>query len=105
MLAFTRENGFAISHSTPYYVHGNGQAETSKKVIIGIITKMIDENPRVWHDRLHEALWAYRTSKQSASGVTPFQLTYGHAVVLPMELAVKSARIAMQHQLTPTNFS
>lgn len=61
---------------------------------------MINENLRVWHDCLHEALWAYRTSKRSATGVTPFQLTYGQDVVLSIEIVIKLAMIAMQHQLT-----
>ena len=36
----------------------------------------------------------YRTSKNTSTRITPFELVYGHDVVLPLEILVKS------HQLT-----
>ena len=35
--------------STPFYVQANGQVEASNKVLIGILEKMLEENPRDWH--------------------------------------------------------
>ncbi|CAL9026185.1 unnamed protein product [Prunus brigantina] len=64
----------------------NGQAEASNKVIKGILEKMIEEKPRAWHDLLPEALWAYRVSKRSATGTSPYALTYGHDAIVPIEL-------------------
>ena len=49
---------------------------------------MVEDNPRECHTILLEALWAYRTSKRSSTGVNPFALVYGHDVVLPMEINV-----------------
>ncbi|XP_059627376.1 uncharacterized protein LOC132270197 [Cornus florida] len=83
--------------STPYYAQRNGQAEASNKVMIEIIEKMIKDKPRCWHETLSEALWAYRNSKRTSTGTTPYRLVFGHDVVLPMELNVKSARVALQH--------
>ena len=60
---------------------------------------MVDDNPRVWHDLLSEALWAYRTSLRSSTGTTPFELTYGHDAVLLMEINVRSLRYAQQNNL------
>ena len=54
---------------------------------------------------LSEALWVYRTSKRSKTGVTPFMLTYGHDTMLPMEVIVRSARRALQNYLEPVNYS
>ncbi|XP_059635386.1 uncharacterized protein LOC132277552 [Cornus florida] len=85
--------------STPYYTQGNGQTEASNKVVIEIIEKMIKDKPRHWHKTLSEALWAYRNSKRTSTGTTPYRLTFGRNVVLPMELNVKSARVALQHNL------
>ncbi|KAI5338500.1 hypothetical protein L3X38_017771 [Prunus dulcis] len=56
--------------------------------IINIIRKMPEENPRQWHEKLPETLWAYRTSKREATGMTPYALTYGHDPILPMEIIV-----------------
>lgn len=66
------------SPRTSYYAQANGQAEASNKVLIQILEKMIQGNPRDWHNLLSETLWAYRTSKRSATGTTPFAVTYGH---------------------------
>ncbi|CAL2247491.1 unnamed protein product [Prunus armeniaca] len=54
---------------------------------------MIEEKPRAWHDLLPEALWAYRVSKRSATGTSPYDLTYGHDAIVPMELKVRSLRV------------
>ncbi|CAL9020642.1 unnamed protein product, partial [Prunus brigantina] len=51
------------------------------------------EKPRAWNDLLPEALWAYRVSKRSATGVSPYALTYGHDAIVPIELKVRSLRV------------
>ncbi|XP_059623195.1 uncharacterized protein LOC132266358 [Cornus florida] len=76
--------------STPYYAQGNGQAEASNNVVIEIIEKMIKDKPKRWHEALSEALRAYRNSKRT---------------MLPMELNVKSARVALQHNLIPADYN
>ena len=90
---------------SPYYAQANGQAEATNKTVINIIEKMIKENPRSWDTVLSEALWAYWTSKRSSTGVTPFLLTYGQDVMLPMEVYVRSAKRALQNYLQPANYN
>ncbi|XP_059658400.1 uncharacterized protein LOC132304683 [Cornus florida] len=91
--------------STPYYAQGNGQAEASNKVIILIIEKMIKDKPRRWHETLSEALWAYRNSKRTSTRISPYRLTFGHDAMLLMELNVKSASVALQHNLIPADYN
>ncbi|VVA40504.1 PREDICTED: retrotransposon, partial [Prunus dulcis] len=88
MLDMAEAFKFKLLQSTPYYAQANGQAESSNKVIINIIRKMLEKNPKQWHEKLSETLWAYRTSKREATGMTPYALTYGHDAILPMEIAV-----------------
>ncbi|XP_038693788.1 uncharacterized protein LOC119991515 [Tripterygium wilfordii] len=83
----------------------NGQAEASNKVIISILQKTIDDNPRAWHKILPETLWAYRISKRTNTVTSPFALTYGHDAVLPMELVVPSLGIMKQHDLSAEEYS
>jgi hypothetical protein len=45
-----------LKNSSPYYAQANGQAEASNKVLIIIIKKRIEDNPRRWHEKLSEAL-------------------------------------------------
>ncbi|XP_058185787.1 uncharacterized protein LOC131303013 [Rhododendron vialii] len=102
---FAAQQNIIISNSTPYYAQGNGQAESTNRTLVNIIEKMVEDNPRALHKLLSEALWAYRTSKKEATNITPYMLVYGHDPVLPMEVAVKSTRIAYQNGLTPADYT
>jgi hypothetical protein len=42
-------------NSSPYYAQVNGQAESSNKILIKLIKKKIEDNPRRWHEVLSEA--------------------------------------------------
>ena len=66
---------------------------------------MLENNPRNWHIILSETLWAYRTSKRDSIGVSPYSLTYGHDVVLPMEVVVPSVRVSRQNDLNHQEYS
>jgi hypothetical protein len=94
-----------LLNSSPYYVQANGQAESSNKTLIKLIKKKIEESPQKWHETLSEALWAHRTSKHSATKVTPFELTYGQEVVLPVEINVQNCRVSWQDNLSTEEYS
>ncbi|KAI5320976.1 hypothetical protein L3X38_040684 [Prunus dulcis] len=66
---------------------------------------MLEKNPKQWHGKLSETLWAYRTSKREATGMTPYAMTYGHDAILTMEIAVQSLRITHQHNLVREDYS
>ena len=84
-----------------YNAQANGQVEASNKALIGILDKMLKENPRDWHKILSKTLWAYKTSKRSYIGVSHFSLTYGQDAILPMEVVLPSIRVSRQNDLTP----
>ncbi|XP_010687391.1 uncharacterized protein LOC104901500 [Beta vulgaris subsp. vulgaris] len=86
--------GITKLHSTTYYAQDNGQAEATNKIIVKVISKMVDNNPRKWDELLLYALWAYRTSKREATRVTPFNLVYGHTPVIPAKINIRSSRVA-----------
>jgi hypothetical protein len=69
-------------------------------VLIKIIKKRIKDNPRRWHEKLSEALWAYRTSRHGATKVTPFELVYGQEAMLPMEIGLQNFRVTEQGSLS-----
>ncbi|XP_073051301.1 uncharacterized protein [Primulina eburnea] len=66
---------------------------------------MVEENHRDWPRLLSETLWAYRTSKRTATGVSPFSLTFGHDAVLPLEIMVPSMRVARQNELSLEHYN
>nr|CAD1823550.1 unnamed protein product [Ananas comosus var. bracteatus] len=55
--------------------------------------------------KLFEVLWACRTSVKTATGMTPFQLVYGHEAVIPAEITVPSLRIEKQKDLSADEYS
>ncbi|KAL6225606.1 hypothetical protein ACLB2K_004455 [Fragaria x ananassa] len=98
--------GIKMLHSTPYYAQANGQVEARNKGIINILKKMVQDNPRDWHNLLSETLWAFRTSKRTATGTTtPFALTYGHDTILPVEVRLKSLRFAAQNEMAAEEYT
>ncbi|XP_058733336.1 uncharacterized protein LOC131604940 [Vicia villosa] len=99
MQEFAQEVDIKLLTSTPYYAQENGQVEAANKVIINLIKKYVGKKPKTWHHSLSQALWACRTSPKEATGTTPFRLTYGHDVVLPVEVYVQSVRIQRQHEI------
>ncbi|XP_010677715.1 uncharacterized protein LOC104893316 [Beta vulgaris subsp. vulgaris] len=105
LLDYLTQFGITKLHSTPYYDHANGQAEATNKITVKGISKMVDNNPRKWDELLLYALWAYRTSKIEAIGVTPFNLVYGHTPVIPAEVNIRSSRVAQQMGLSGDDYS
>ncbi|XP_070672045.1 uncharacterized protein [Malus domestica] len=66
---------------------------------------MIKEKPGMWHLKLNEALWANRASLRSATGTTPYMLTYRHDAMLPVKLSINSLRFIEQSYLFSAEYS
>lgn len=61
---------------------------------------MVDQNPRNWHEKLNEALWAYRTTYRTPTQATPYSLVFGAEAVLPLPVEIPSLRIAINKELS-----
>ncbi|KAK7244906.1 hypothetical protein RIF29_39735 [Crotalaria pallida] len=79
--------------STPYYPQSNGQAEATNKILLHILRRTVSDTPKDWSEYLPLALWAYRTTRHGTTKATPFSLVYGAEAVLPVEVAIPSARM------------
>ena len=90
-------DAYDVKHfkSTPYNPAGNGQAEASNKVLLKILSKMVHDHHQYWANNLPLAVWAYRTSRHSATQMTPFSLVYGEEAVVPAEIMVPSTRMRL----------
>ncbi|XP_050896875.1 uncharacterized protein LOC127103676 [Lathyrus oleraceus] len=78
-----------------------------QEIVIEFIQKQIlykfgipeRKKPKNWHKTLDQALWACRTSPKEDTNATPFQLTFGHDAVLPVEIYLQSVRIQRQGEI------
>ena len=77
--------GIKNRYSTPAYLQGNGQAEAVNKVIVNGLKKKLDDAKGRWVEELPHFLWTYRTTPRKSTGETPFSMTYGAEVVIPLE--------------------
>ena len=87
------ELGIANRYSTPAYPQGNGQAEAVNKVIINGLKKRLDDAKGRWVEELPYVLWTYRTTSRRSTGETPFAMTYGAKVVIPLETNFPTLRM------------
>ncbi|XP_013709081.1 uncharacterized protein LOC106412722 [Brassica napus] len=81
-----------IKAASPRYPKCNVHAEAENKTIMNNLKKRLDLKKERWGEELHGVLWAYRTTPHTATGETPFSLSYGIEAVIPAEIEVPSQR-------------
>ena len=91
---------FKQRKTSAYNPAANGLAEAFNKTLCNLLKKIVNKSKRDWHERIEEALWAYRTTHRTPTQATPFSLVYGVEAILPLEKQIPSLRIALQEELT-----
>ena len=74
---FATSMGIKLLNYSPYYAQVNGQAEASNQIMIKLIKKKIEEQPRKWYLTVNEALWAYEMACHGSIKSSPYELVYG----------------------------
>ncbi|KAL0434265.1 UNVERIFIED_CONTAM: hypothetical protein Slati_2760800 [Sesamum latifolium] len=90
--------GFKQHNSSMYNAVANGLAEAFNKTLCNLLKKVVSKSKRDWHEKIGEALWAYRTTHRTATQATPYFLVYG--AVLLFESQIPSLHIVIQEGLT-----
>ena len=90
---FCTELGIRNYFSSPTHPQSNGQAEITIKTLNAALKTMLEGLKGKWVEYLPEVLWAYRTTRKSATQETLFVLAFGTEAVAPVEVGLKSPRI------------
>ena len=90
--SYCGELGIMNRYSTPAYPQGNGQVEVVNKIIVNELKKKLDDAKGKWVEELPHVLWTYRTTPRRSTEETPFSMTYGAEVVIPLETGFPTSR-------------
>eukprot|EP00253_Pinus_taeda_P016372 PITA_16372 len=103
MINFCHKYHITLGHSSAYYPHGNGLAESSNKSLINIIKKVLEENKNNWHKKLTNALWVDRLTTKRSIGMSPYELVYGMEANFPSSLGIPVIKLLQEIQVEPND--
>ena len=75
----------------------NGQTKVTNRTLLKIIKARLDDAKGAWLEELPNVLWVYRTITRTIRE-TPFKLTYGTKVVIPVEVGITSIKREVFHE-------
>ncbi|GKV47960.1 hypothetical protein SLEP1_g54808 [Rubroshorea leprosula] len=90
---FCSSYGIKLQFTSVYHPESNGMVESVNKCILEGIRSRLEQHKAKWADELNNVLWAYRTTSRTATGETPYHLTFGTEAVIPIEIGVPSFRV------------
>ena len=92
---FCAELGIKNYYSSPAHPQSNRKEKVTIRTLKATLkTKLEDLNGK-WVEYLPEVLWAYRTTRKSATQETPFAPAFGTKAVDPVEVGLKYLRIEL----------
>ena len=90
---FCAELGIKNYYSSPAHPQSYGQAEVTIRTLKATLKTKLKDLKVKWVEYLPEVLWAYKTTRRSATQETPFALAYGTEAIALVEVGLKSPRI------------
>ena len=80
-----RELGINHRFAAPYHQQTNGLVERWNRSLLTMLRTLLQSHAEDWDEYLQMACFAYRTTPHSSTGMTPFELLYGHDPVFPRD--------------------
>ena len=78
--------GIRKSRTTAYHPQGDGLVERMNRTLVESLSKYVDTNQKDWDKWIATVLFAYRTSAQSSTGYSPYELLFGRTARLPVDI-------------------
>ncbi len=93
----------AMKHmfTTMYKPSTNGLVERTNRTLCSMLAKEAEVHVNIcdWDLKIHHVVWVYNTTYKTATGYSPFRLTYGMEALLPIELKVMTLCITTTMRL------
>ena len=90
---FCTELEIKNDYSSPAHPQSNGQAEFTIRTLKSAWKTKLEDLKGKWVEYLPEVIWAYKTTRKSATRETPFALAFGTEAVTPVEVGLESPRV------------
>ncbi|XP_022155342.1 uncharacterized protein LOC111022476 [Momordica charantia] len=90
---FCRELDIKHICSSPVHLQANWKVEAVNKIIKRTLKTRLEKLKGLWAEEIPNALWAYRTTPYTSTGETPFSLSFGSEVVVPVEIGLPSPMV------------
>ena len=78
--------GITKTRTTAYHPQGDGQTERQNRTLQNMLSSFVSNRRDDWDLWLDSVTFAYNTSKHDVLGVSPYEVVFGRAPRLPLEL-------------------
>ena len=78
--------GVKKSRTTAYHPQGDGLVERQNRTLQEILSNFVSENHHDWDQWVDQAVFAYNTSAHESTGLSPYELVFGHPPRMPIEV-------------------
>lgn len=86
--------GTKLTMSTAYHPQTDGQTERNNRTLEDMLRAYVNTEQSDWDEHLSNLEVAYNSSKQVSTGFTPFYLNSGQEAHLPIDEAIRPARVS-----------
>ncbi|XP_064597860.1 uncharacterized protein LOC135464364 [Liolophura sinensis] len=81
-----RLTGVTKSRATPYHPEGNGQVERLNRTLLSMLKTLPEDHKSNWAAHVNKMIFAYNSTKNDATGFSPYFLLFGRNPRLPVDL-------------------
>ena len=78
--------GIKKTRTTAYHPQCDGLVERQNRTLQAIISSFVAEHSLDWDDWLDQAVFAYNTSVQESTGISPYEMVFGRPARMPIEV-------------------
>ncbi|XP_065049834.1 uncharacterized protein LOC135679779 [Musa acuminata AAA Group] len=97
---FCASYGIRLKHSSVAHPQTNGLAEVTNRSILDGLRRRVSASRTAWVEELPSILWSLRTTPKTATGESPYSLSYGTEAVLPPEVVFPTPRVEEYQETT-----